>query len=82
MAEDTRAKFLSNIRTEANCIRYLVDHMLELSELENKRALEKIETLSFGAVAGAMLEQKGPLIARKNLKQQSATTQNDSYASR
>lgn len=67
MTAETRAKFLSNIRTEANRIQLLVDRMLELSELENKRSLDKIEPVSLGALAKTVIEQKGPLIAQKQL---------------
>ena len=73
MTAEARAKFLSNIRAEANRIQHLVDRMLELSALENKRSLDKIELLSFGAVARAVIEQKEPLIARKQLNVNMAT---------
>ena len=48
MAPEKRARFLANIRNEANRIQDIVDRMLVLSELENQRTLQKVETMSLG----------------------------------
>ncbi len=67
MPPEKRALFLSNLRNEANRIQDIVDRMLELSELENKKTLQKSETLSFSALIRTAVESKGPLTSKKNL---------------
>ncbi len=64
---EKRARFLSNIRNEANRIQDIVDRMLELSELETKRTLQKVETLSLGTLIGAILSSKEPMVSQKKL---------------
>jgi two-component system sensor histidine kinase CreC len=68
MPPEMRARFLSNVRTEANRIQDLVDRMLELSELENKRVLQRVELIAFGALIRTVLESKEPLISQKALQ--------------
>ena len=67
MPTEKRALFLSNLRNEANRIQDMVDRMLELSELENKKTLQKSETLSFSALIRTVVESKEPLTSKKNL---------------
>jgi len=67
MAPEKQARFLSNIRNETNRIQDIVDRMLVLSELESKRTLEKVETVSLDALTKAVLESKEPVISKKKL---------------
>jgi two-component system sensor histidine kinase CreC len=67
MAPEKRARFLANIRNEANRIQDIVDRMLVLSELENQRTLQKAETMSLGALIRRVLESKEPVISKKKL---------------
>lgn len=67
MSSEKRHHFLSNLRNEANRIQDIVDRMLELSELENKRILQKVETLSFNALIRTVLESKELLLSSKKL---------------
>jgi two-component system, OmpR family, sensor histidine kinase CreC len=68
MPPEMRIRFLSNIRMEANRIKNLVDRMLELSELENKQILHKVELIDFGALLRTVLEGNEPLISQKELR--------------
>jgi two-component system sensor histidine kinase CreC len=68
MQPEQRARFLSNIRNEANRIRQIVDRLLELSELENLKILRKIENISFVSMVKTVLESKQHMLSKKNLK--------------
>ncbi len=68
MPPETRGRFLTNIRNEANRIQDIVDRMLELSELENRKKLKNIETVSFKSVIQTVLESKQPMLLKKNLR--------------
>ena len=67
MPPATRARFLTNIRTEAGRIQDIVDRMLELSALENRQMLRRVESVALGALVRTVLESKEPSLARKNL---------------
>ena len=67
MPPERRAQFLTNIRTEANRIQDIVDRMLELSELESTRTLQKIKTISFNTLIRTVLESKEPMLSQKKL---------------
>jgi two-component system, OmpR family, sensor histidine kinase CreC len=68
MSSEVRARFLANIRTEANRIQDLVDRMLKLTELESKRMLERVEFISFGTLIRKVIEEKSLLLSQKSLK--------------
>jgi two-component system sensor histidine kinase CreC len=68
MPPETRERFLTNIRDEANRIQDIVDRMLELSELENRKKLINIETVSFRSIIQAVLESKQTMLLKKNLR--------------
>ncbi|HBD08893.1 MAG TPA: two-component system sensor histidine kinase CreC [Syntrophobacteraceae bacterium] len=67
MPLEKRAQFLGNLRTETHRIQDLVDRMLKLSELENKRMLERVERISFAALVRTVLESKEALLSQKSL---------------
>jgi two-component system sensor histidine kinase CreC len=67
MPAEKRARFLSNIRTEAGRIQDLVDRMLELSELETRQTLRSEETLTLGSLVKTVLESKNPILSRKGI---------------
>lgn len=68
MPPEKRERFLSNIRTEAERIQDLVDRMLELSELETRKTLGKLETVSLPALVDTVLEGMEPMLERKSLR--------------
>ncbi len=67
MPPDKRARFLSNIRTEAGRIQDLVERMLELSELETRQTLRNEEQVSVNALVNTVLESKSPMLSCKGL---------------
>ena len=67
MEPQQRARFLSNIRTEANRIQAIVDRMLELAAIENLRNLQKVESFSFRSLMKRVLESKQPGLSKKSL---------------
>lgn len=67
MAPQDRARFVANIRTEAERIQDLVERMLRLSVLETRKALGTVEPIAFGALLREALKSKEPMISRKRL---------------
>lgn len=67
-----REKFLRNLRTETQRIQDLVDRMLELSELELRRALPAITKLALTPILRSVLEAQAPQLAHKQLQTQLA----------
>jgi len=72
MPAERRKRFLTNIRSEAGRIQQIVDHMLELSALENRKILQKKEKISLLALVKTVVESKQPLLSRKGLTVQVA----------
>ena len=58
---------MANIRTEAGRIQDIVDRMLELSALENRKMLEKAEPVPFPSLVRIAIEAKSPIISKKGL---------------
>jgi len=67
MAPDSRSRFLTNIRSETNRIQGIIDQMLELSVLENLKALQKTEIHSVQSLVQAVLEQKKAILSMKKI---------------
>jgi two-component system sensor histidine kinase CreC len=65
-----RQRFLINIGAETQRIQELVDRMLELSELEVRRALPASTQVQLAPVVRTVLEQHEPLRAHKQLSVQ------------
>lgn len=65
MPPEQRARFLSNIRTEAGRIQDLVDRMLQLSELEAQKTLQNVELVRLESLVGSVLESKAPILSGK-----------------
>jgi two-component system sensor histidine kinase CreC len=63
-----RARFLGNIQHESLRIQDLVDRMLELSELEVRRALPERASVALGPVVRTILEALQPMLAQKQLR--------------
>ncbi|HPX11104.1 MAG TPA: two-component system sensor histidine kinase CreC [Syntrophales bacterium] len=67
MPRERRARFLANIRGEAGRIQDIVDRMLELSDLETRKAPRNLETLSPAALAASVLEGGEWQVSPKNI---------------
>jgi two-component system sensor histidine kinase CreC len=63
-----RAHFLGNIQNETHRIQDLVDRMLELSELEVRRALPELGRVALGSILRTILEAQQPSLASKQLR--------------
>jgi two-component system sensor histidine kinase CreC len=68
MPEERRARFVANIRNEANRIQQIVDRMLELSELESRKVLHKTDRVAMRSLVSTVLESKQPMLAKNSLR--------------
>lgn len=67
MAPAERVRFLSNIQDETLRIQDLVDRMLQLTELEAKRALGSRSPVHLPALVRTILEAAEPALLKRNL---------------
>ena len=67
MPPEQRERFLANIRNESARIRDIVDRMLELSSLENRKMLQQTESISFHSLIKTVLTSKQVLLEQKQL---------------
>src|SRR5262245_65028108 len=68
ISPEQRARFLANIQSETRRIQQLVDRMLELTELEARRALASRAPVRLGAVVRTILESMEPVLTKKGLQ--------------
>lgn len=73
MPLEKRERFLENIRTEAARIGRIVDTMLELAALENRRMQPEMQSLDLGAFLRNVVESKEPLLLKKQIDLQLKT---------
>jgi len=67
LEDSRRSRFLRNIQDETHRIQDLVDRMLELSELEVRRALPKLERVALDSVLRTILEAQDPLLSQREV---------------
>jgi two-component system sensor histidine kinase CreC len=67
MPLEKRERFLENIRTETARIGRIVDTMLELAALENRRMQPEMQTIDLGAFLSNVIESKEPLLLQKQI---------------
>jgi two-component system sensor histidine kinase CreC len=72
MPPDQQARFIANIRQESARIARIVDRMLELAKLENRRETPEMEAVELDAMIRTVAESAEPLLAGRNLKLESA----------
>jgi two-component system sensor histidine kinase CreC len=72
MPPQQQARFLANIRTEAERIARIVDRMLELARLENRRERPEMEPVELDAMVRTVAESHEPLLAAKDLNMEIA----------
>lgn len=70
MPPQQQARFIANIRTEAERIARIVDRMLELARLENRREKPEMEPVELDAMVRTVAESQ--LLAGKNIKMEIA----------
>jgi len=72
MPPPQQARFLANIRNEVERIARIVDRMLELARLENRREKPDMEPVDLSAMVRTVVESHEPLLAGKNVKIETA----------
>jgi two-component system sensor histidine kinase CreC len=72
MPQQQQARFIGNIRTEAERIARIVDRMLDLARLENRREKPEMEPVELDAMVRTVAESHEPLLAGKNVKMEIA----------
>lgn len=68
MPPEQQARFIANIRAEAERIARIVDRMLELARLENRRETPEMEPVELDALVRTVAESHEPLLAGKDLE--------------
>jgi two-component system, OmpR family, sensor histidine kinase CreC len=68
MPPQQQARFIANIRNEAERIARIVDRMLELARLENRREKPEMEPVELSAMVRTVVESHEPLLASKSIK--------------
>lgn len=63
-----RARFLGNIRREADRLREVIERALDLAKIEQRQALERREPIDLAAVTNELLELKAPLLRARGLR--------------
>lgn len=72
MPPQQQARFIANIRGEAERIAHIVDRMLELARLENRREKPEMEPVELSAMVRTVAESHEPLLTGKNLRLEAA----------
>lgn len=68
MPPEKRARFLANIRNEEERIAKIVDTMLELASLENRRMQPEMGKIDLHSLLRTVLESKQPFLSRKRIR--------------
>jgi two-component system sensor histidine kinase CreC len=72
MPPQEQARFIANIRGEAERIAHIVDRMLELARLENRREKPEMESVDLNAMVRTVAESHEPLLTAKSLRMEAA----------
>jgi two-component system sensor histidine kinase CreC len=67
MTEEQRERFLANIRKESRRIQRIVDRLLRLSVLENRRVLETVETFPVAPMVRDLLDAMEPVVSAREI---------------
>lgn len=67
MPEDIRARFAANIEEQVKRAQDMIDRLLELSNLERRGALAKVEAVAVAAITAAAVDELAPLAERKGV---------------
>jgi two-component system sensor histidine kinase CreC len=68
MDPEQRSVFLTNIRNESGRIQDIVDRMLELADLENRKMLAKKEKIDIHSMIKTTIEAQQPLLSKRQLR--------------
>lgn len=67
MPPDRRARFLANIRAEADRIQNIVERLLDLSALENRKGLKDVEEIDLATLAAEIVQSQAATLERKRV---------------
>lgn len=67
MPEDARARFAGNIEEQTRRAQSMIDRLLELSSLERRGALDKVEDVDLAQMAAAVRDELSALAATRQL---------------
>ena len=67
MPPERRARFLENIRTETQRIQNIVERLLDLSALENRKGLKDVEEIDVDALVGEIVQSQAAILERKRV---------------
>lgn len=79
MPRGQQARFFANIRSEAERIARIVDRLLELAQLENRREQPTMEAVDLSAVVRTVVESHEPLLAKKDVRIETALPERLTY---
>lgn len=68
MEPGQRKRFHANLKSESARLQDLLDRLLQLSELENRRELRDVETIELSSLASEVVTDMQPLLVRKRLQ--------------
>ena len=68
MPEEERKRFIENIHSESQRMQELIDHMLRLSAVENRRELRDLEDVDMVELVEDALKSLGPVLTAKGLR--------------
>jgi len=67
MPPERRTAFVANIRNESARLGQIVERLLRLAELEKRRGLQHLETVSLNQVVRQLVNDKSPILLQKQL---------------
>ncbi len=67
MPPERRARFLENIRTESQRIQNIVERLLDLSALENRKGLKDVEEIDLVALAREIVQSQAAVLECKRI---------------
>lgn len=68
MPLEQRRQFLANLKSESERIQGLVDRMLQLSALENRRELRDVEEVSIAEMVGDVIASMQPVLSSREIQ--------------
>lgn len=68
MPPEQRRRFLDNLRSESTRIQDLVERMLELSALENRKELRDVEDIDLTDLVSDVVTSMGPMLSDRRIK--------------
>jgi two-component system sensor histidine kinase CreC len=80
MPEDARARFAGNINEQVRRAQSLIDRMLELSSLERRGALDRVERIAVGPLLAQVRDEQAPVAQRRGVRIEVRDLQNEAVA--